>query len=443
VRPPPRRPCGRSNAAPRGRPAAAYNRGMDTTRSSVRPWLMLFVVAGAIFVLAGFVFFLPLAFDEPQVTLPPVARAATPEEARVALGRAAEALRAGDRAAYRAALPASGRAARQSLGELFRHLSPLPWTDFTLLGTPVPGAPGRFDVRAVGQLGSTGPNDRVGGERILDLQMLGSRVVATGDSTPPAVKHQYLMAFHDPVAVSRNGLLVLADRRAKDRAEALADAGATARKRLALVGVEPDASVLVSVYSSLEDLKASLGGGPDEDRIRFFSHAGPRVTPRPWRIRDIGVLGPSLDGTGAWMPLMLSHEMTHAYTGQWFAKTAHAPTFLLEGLATAVEGGRDWTPLREEVATGNQLWPLLDAVGAGDLWMGNSTEDVRLAYLEAGAVVLYVLDRWGLAKLRPFVTAVADSDLSEEGIDKATRKTLGVSWDDFYEGWKDYVLALP
>ncbi|MCX6363847.1 MAG: hypothetical protein NTW58_06695 [Actinobacteria bacterium] len=416
---------------------------MDSAQRTVRPWLMLLVAAGAIFFLAGFVFFLPLAFDEPQAALPPVSRAATPEEARVALGRAAQALGAGDRAAYRAALPASGRAARTALGELFRHLSPLPWTTLTLLGKPGPGVPGRFDVRAVGQLGSTGPHDRVGGERILDLEMLGSRVVATADATPAAVKRQYLMAFHDPVAVSRNGLLVLADRRSRDRAQALADAGATARTRLALVGVTPDASVLVSVYSSLEDLKASLGGGPDEDRIRFFSHDGPRVTSRPWRILDIGVLGPSLDGTGAWMPLMLSHEMTHAYTKQWFAKTAHAPTFLLEGLAMAVEGGRDWTPLREEVATGNQLWPLLDAIGAGDLWTGNSTEQVRLAYLEAASVVLYVLDRWGLAKLRPFVTAAADSDLSEAGVGQATRSTLGVGWDEFYAGWKDYVLSLP
>ena len=416
---------------------------MYRARRTVRSWLMLFVVAGAVFALAGFVYFLPLAFKEPQASLSPVARAATPEEARVALGRAAEALRAGDRAAYRAALPTSGTAARHALNELFRHLSPLPWTRLTLLGTPAPGVPGRFEVRAVGQLGRTGPRDRVGGERVLDLQMLGSRVVATGDATPRAVRRQYLMAFHDPVTVRRNGLLVLADRRAKDRAEALADAGATARKRLALVGVRPDASVLVSVYSSLEDLKASLGGGPDEGRIRFFSNAGPRVTSRPWHIRDIGVLGPSLDGTGAWMPLMLAHEMTHAYTGQWFAKTEHAPTFLLEGLATAVEGGRDWTPLREEVATGNQLWPLRDAMGAGNLWMGNSTEQVRLAYLEAGSVVLYVLDRWGLAKLRPFVTAVADSDLSEKGIDRATHDALGVSWNEFYAGWKQYVLSLP
>jgi len=273
--------------------------------------------------------------------------------------------------------------------------------------------------------------------------MLGSRVVATGDATPPAVRREYLMAFHDPVAVGRNGLLVLSDRRARDRAEALADAGVAARARLALVGVEPDASVLVSVYSSMEDLKASLGGGPQEDRMRFFSNAGPRVAPRPWRIRDIGVLGPSLDGTGAWMPMMLSHEMTHAYTWQWFTKTAHAPTFLLEGLATAVEGGRDWAPLREEVATGNQLWPLLDAMAAKDLWAGNSNEQVRLAYLEASSVVLYVLDRWGLAELRPFVTAVADSDLTEEGVDMATREALDVNWDEFYAGWKKYVLSLP
>ena len=236
---------------------------MYRARRTVRSWLMLFVVAGAVFALAGFVYFLPLAFKEPQASLSPVVRAATQEEARVALGRAAEALRAGDRAAYRAALPSSGPAARNALGEFFRHLSPLPWARFELVAKPVPGVPGRFDVRAVGQLGSTGPNDRIAGERVLDLQMLGPRVVAIGDATPPAVNREYLMAFHDQVAVSRNGLLVLADRRAKDRAVALAGAGAAARERLALVGVKPDASVLVSVYSSMEDLKASLGGGPD------------------------------------------------------------------------------------------------------------------------------------------------------------------------------------
>jgi len=405
---------------------------------------MLLVVAVAILALAGLVAFMPLAFREATPPAPPaVARAATRAEAAAALQRAAAALRKGDRAAYRAALPASGLAARHALGELFRHLSPLPWTRFSLLADPIPGRPGRFDVRAVGRLGKVGPADRVAGERVLDFETLGSRVVVDGDDTPPAVQREYLMAFHDPVWVERNGLLVIADRRARFRAVELVDAGTEARARLALVGVKPDAEVLVSIYSSVDDLRASLGGGPAEDRIRFFSNAGPRMAPYPWRVRDVGVLGPSLDGTGAWMPLMLSHELTHAFTARWFADTAHAPTFLMEGLATAVEGGRDWAPLREEVQTGNHLWPLTDAMGAGSLWMGNSTDEVRLAYLEASSVVLYVIDHWGLDKLKPFARAVADSDLTAEGIGKAVRESLGVGWDEFYAGWQQFVLALP
>lgn len=415
---------------------------MTAPPRTVRPWLVLAVAACALLLFAGFVAFVPLAFQEPAQAPAPVSRAATTAEARAALTRAAAALRADDRAAYRAALPASGPAARHALGELFRHLSPLPWTSFSLVPRPIPGASGRFDVYAVGKLARTGPSDRIGGERVLDLEVLGRRVVADGDATPAAVQHEYLMSFHTPVTVERNGLLVIADRRSKGRAEALADAGAAAAPRLALVGVRPNAEVLVSVYSSMEDLRNALGGGPAEDRIRFFSDAAPRLSPRPWRIRDIGVLGPSLDGTGAWMPLMLAHEMTHAYTGQWFAHTKNAPTFLMEGLATAVEGGRDWAPLREEVATGNQLWPLADAIGTGDLWMGSTTDQVRLAYLEASSLVHYVLDRWGLAKLRPLIQAMADSDLTEQGLDKAVRKVLGVGWDEFYAGWLKYVPTL-
>jgi hypothetical protein len=352
-------------------------------------------------------------------------------------------MRAGDRAAYRAALPAAGKPARRALGALFRHLSPLPWTTFALTARPIESAPGRFDVFATGRLADTGPDDRVGGERVLDLEWRDGGVVAVADVTPEAIEREYLMAFHAPVTVEGDGVLVIADRTSRGRAEALAAAASTASPRLRLVGVRPDEQVLVSVYSSLEDLKASLGGGPDEGRIRFFSSTAPRLSPRPWRIRDVGVLGPSLDGTGAWMPLMLSHELTHAYTGQWFAKTAHAPTFLMEGLATAVEGGRDWTPLKDEVAAGNQLWPLADAIGTGNLWMGTSTADVRLAYLEAASVVHFVLDRWGLARLRPFFQALADSDLSEQGLDAAAREVLGVAWDEFHDGWMEYVPALP
>jgi hypothetical protein len=429
----------------RARAAAtsAYTMGMRTAGSSVRFWLVFAVAAGAVLVLAGFVAFLPLAFEEPSAAPAVADRAATLPEARAAFDRAAAALRAGDRAAYVAALPASGPRPRKAVRDLYRKLSPLPWSGFTFVISSIPGEPGRFDVRAAGELGRVGPPDRLAGERILDLRRLGDRVVVVGDQTPAAVRSEYLMAFYDPIVVQRNGLLVIADRRSGARARALADAAAIARPRLALVGITPSQPMLLSVYASMEELRGALGGGPDENRIKFFSGTAPRLDRKPWRLTDVGVLGPMLAGTGAWMPLMLAHEMTHAYTVRWFGATKHAPTLLLEGLATYVEGGRDYAPLREEVATGNQLWPLPDTLSTGSLWEGNTTDQVRLAYLEGSSLVQYVVQRWGVKELKPFFVAVADSDLSEEGVDKATRATLGVGWDDFYAGWQKYVLTIP
>lgn len=367
---------------------------------------------------------------------------ATQAQMSAAVGRAAAALTARDAAAWRAALPASG-AARRSVGSLYRHLVRLPWTEVRLIAEPVEGLPGRFYLGAVGELGGADPPDRIMARRVYDAVVRGGRLTLRDDVTPRDIRGQQVMAFEKPVAVRRNGLVVIADKAEQAAAEELARAGGPARDRLRLLGISSRMPVVVYYFASRSQLLRSLGEDPDEARIRFFSHAPLHLEhTRTWT-RDIGVLGPALAGKESWTPRMLAHELTHAYTSAWFRGVEHAPTLLAEGLATAVEGGRSFQPLRDELASGGSTFPLEQALRADSLWRGNEITKVRLAYLEGASLVLYVLDGWDLPALKEFVRAVSDSDLRADGLDTAARKTLGVSWAELRAGWESFVQTLP
>ena len=363
-------------------------------------------------------------------------------EVQTALDQATEALLARDRTGWDASLPAAGDA-RDGVAALYRRLARLPWTDLRLVAEPVDGRPGRFYVGAVGEVGGAGPADRVLARRVFDAGLRGGRVVLLDDVTPPGVRDQHVMAFDLPVVVRRNGLIVIADKREQAGAEALADAGGSARERLGLLGITPGEPVVVYYYGSRRQLLRSLGEDPGEKRVRFFSHAPMRLGDEPTWTRDIGVLGPALDGKQSWAPRMLAHELTHAYTARWFVGTRHAPTLLAEGLATAVEGGRSFQPLRDDLDAHRSAYPLEKALRARSLWKGNRIDKVRLAYLEGASLVLYVLDRWGLRKLREFVATVSDSHLTRKGLDTASRDSLDVSWRELRSGWAEFVQTLP
>jgi len=407
--------------------------------------LLLLAGAGlavAIAALAVFGALLPVFVDEPAAP-GPVTRAARVDEVQAAFDRATDALLDRDRAAWNAALPASGRGARRGRASLYRNVARLPWTSLEMIAEPVRGHPGRFYVGAVGEVGGADPADRIMARRVFDAVVLGDRLVLRNDATPRDVAGQNVMAFERPIAIRRNGLVVIADKSEQIAAEALARAGAPARKRLALLGIKPREPVVVYYYSSRRQMLRALGEDPNEARIRFFSRAPDRLSESRTWTRDIGVLGPALDGKGGWTPLMLAHELTHAYTSRWFANTEHAPTLLAEGLATAVEGGRTYQPLRDDLASGDSAYPLEKALRAKSLWRGNPIAKVRLAYLEGSSLVLYVLDRWGLDGLRDFVTAVSDSDLTREGLDAAARESVGAGWDALRAGWEQFVQTLP
>ena len=361
---------------------------------------------------------------------------------QAAAGRATQALRARDAAAWAAALPASGRA-RRSVESLYRHLVRLPWTSVRIVSEPVDGHPGRFYVGAVGELAGTDPPDRIMARRVYDVVARDGRPSLRADVTPKDIRGQQVMAFEMPVVIRRNGLVVIADKDEQAAAEELARAGGPARDRLKLLGLTSRRPVVVYYYASRGQMLRSLGDDPGESRVRFFSHPPVHLDHEKTWTRDVGVLGPALAGNESWTPQMLAHELTHAYTTSWFAGAKHAPTLLAEGLGTAVEGGRSFQPLRDDLAAAESSFPLEKALRAKSLWKGNSTAKVRLAYLEGASLVLYVLDRWDLRRLKAFVHAVSDSDLSGKGLDAAARRSLGVSWDELRLGWETYVQTLP
>ncbi len=387
---------------------------------------------------------LPVAFDdEASPAVGPATRAARPAEAEAAVDKAVAALRAADEDAWRVALPASGDAARRAMADLFDTLSGLPRTTLEAVVQPIPSRGGRYDIRLLGTLAGAGPADRLVAERVLDLEVMGPRVVATGDATPKAARELYLMAFDEPRVVEHDACVIITEPKYTDLAEDLATAAGAARGELAMLGVDPDRAVVLYLYATRAQLRDALGGGPTDERFEFFSAPVARESGELGWPRDINILAPALEGEDEWLSRLLAHELTHAFTVHWFADTANDPMFLAEGMAVAVEGGRSYDALRAELAGGNERLPLATAIGLGSLWSGNADDKVQLAYLEAGSVVLYILDEWGLEDLKRWILGVADSDLTPDGVAATTRRTLGVTWDAFVAGWTEYVQTLP
>jgi hypothetical protein len=364
-------------------------------------------------------------------------------DVRAAFNAGLTCVKAGDLAGWQERLPAGGSAAQRVLAELYRHLAPLRWTSLGAGVTAIPGKPDTFDVKLTGSIAGVGPADRLVAERVLLVRRLDDRLTVVGDETPAGIRHEYLMAFDKPRLIEAQGGVVVYDSTWRARAEELAADLPQARARLALLGLHPRRRVVIFCFSSTAEVTDYLAQPLDQGQGKFFSDEARRLNGGAAAPADIGVVAPALAAREAWAPLMLAHELTHAFTLPWFDKTAHAPPLLEEGLAVAVEGGRSYAALRRELASGNKSMPLLEEFAVGDLFMSGGPARVRLAYLESGAVVGYIVAHWGPVPLRRFVVEVADSSLSPHDIKEAVRRRLGESWTRFYAGLVQYVYTLP
>ena len=365
--------------------------------------------------------------------------------ARTEFAHAAAAVSAHDRAAFMRWLPgdssATSVAARRALGAVFDTLSRLPWRTFSLSVTPLDGEKGVYRVVGSGRLGAAGPADRLAVVRYLALrESSAGAAVVTGDRTPEDLRRRYLMALHEPVVLRRPGLIVLADRWARGRAHTVLTAAEHARPRLVTLGLDTSPTVVITIFGSATDVRDALAVKAPTQRLVYFAYPPLHVAKTTWDVYDVGVIGPWLHDPGLSLDAVLTHELAHAYTMRWFAHVARPPSLLAEGIAEAAEGVVVTPALREEVATGDQLWPLPQSFGAADVWDGASAEEVGLGYEVGGTLVEYVVARWGPARLRPFVEAVAAARPTTAGMDAALGKALGVDWRRFYAGWRRYVL---
>ncbi len=374
-----------------------------------------------------------------------VERETTLQGARSGFVQAAAALLDRDREGFMCGLPPAGSgpgaAALAELGGVFDALAPLPWRSFAFEISPVRAARGVYRVCGTGQLGDAGPPDRVAVVRDLRMAVGEDGVTLLADETPDDLRDRYLMALHDPVALRRPGIIVLGERRARGRAEAVLAAAEGARPRLERLGIDTRETVVVTVYGSAGSIREAVGVAAPATRLAFFSHPALRSAAEAWPVWDVGVMGPWFRDLATPLEDIMAHELAHAYTLSWFEGDEDPPALLVEGIAQAAEGVPSALALREEVATGNQLWPLPESFGDRDVWEGGDRAAVRLGYQVGASLIDYVLSHWGAGVLRSFVRAVAAAEPTQVAMDEALTECLGVDWGAFYEGWRRSVLA--
>lgn len=369
----------------------------------------------------------------------PTIRAVSVGEVRAALTAACAAVRYRDDASWHDALPGT-ESTRGSLENLYRHLAPLRWDALSAQVDAVPGRPGTVDVRFAGSFGA-GPPDRVVVHVVLRFSRLRAWATVSADITPERLARFGLLTYVEPRRLAGSGCVVVYESEWRRLARLIPAARASVAD---LYGVRVGRPVTVYLYSSRAQATDAIGLSPDgvDQRIRFFSRSGDRLSSQEWSPADVGVVAPEVARVGAWVSTMLVHELSHAFTFAWFRGLAHRPDFFTEGLAVAAEEGRDFAALQRDVSSGRLSIPLLEAIRVDEIWADRSTRIVRLAYSEAGATVRFVRERWGVPRLRAWIRGVSDSDLEDASIRRATRRVLGVSWREFLAGWRAAVLAL-
>lgn len=132
----------------------------------------------------------------------------------------------------------------------------------------------------------------------------------------------------------------------------------------------------------------------------------------------------------AWLTRVLRHEFVHALLHERTGGQLGAvPTWLNEGLAMQLAG--DPWPDLDRIIQGDVQLMALNALEGN--WMGMPANVATVAYLEGNSATLYLMDRYGMEKVREIIGLLA----SGQPIAVAIKDRLFISYEDFQHRWAE------
>lgn len=132
----------------------------------------------------------------------------------------------------------------------------------------------------------------------------------------------------------------------------------------------------------------------------------------------------------AWLTRVLRHEYVHALLHDRMGGRASAvPTWLNEGLAMQLAGD-PWPDLNKVIRGQVTLISLSSLEGP---WMGMPANVATVAYLEGNSATAYLVDRYGMEKVREIVGRLADG----QPIAAAVQDRLFITYEQFQQRWID------
>jgi len=132
----------------------------------------------------------------------------------------------------------------------------------------------------------------------------------------------------------------------------------------------------------------------------------------------------------AWLTRVLRHEYVHALLhDRMGGRLGAVPTWLNEGLAMQLEG--DPWPDLDKVIHGQVT--LINLSSLEGMWMGFPSNVATVAYLEGNSATAYMIDRYGMDKVREILDRLANG----QPIGAAIQDRLFISYEQFQDRWID------